>query len=76
MLLFSDIRFGDPRIEGKTARGPDSNGELAPDLRRGELVGVTCHVLTGGGVSHELPDADRRRDPQPPLGGVPIINWT
>lgn len=73
MLLFSDILLGDPRIEGRTARGPDRRGELAPDLLSGELVGVTCHVLTGGGVSHELPEADRRR-PQPPLGGVPIMN--
>lgn len=51
-----------------------------PDRLRGELVGVsfppdtgeTCHVVTGGGVSHELPDADLRRCPPP--GGVPIIN--
>lgn len=51
-----------------------------PDRLRGELVGVsfppdtgeTCQVVTGGGVSHELPDADRRRCPPP--GGVPIIN--
>jgi hypothetical protein len=52
-----------------------------PDRLRGELgvsfppeTGETCHVVTGGGVSHELPDADRRRCPPP--GGVPIINWT
>lgn len=61
MLLFSDILFGEPSIDGRTASGPDSKGELAPDLRRGELVGVTCHVLTGGGVSQELPDADLLR---------------
>jgi len=56
--------------------------ETVPDRLRGELVGVsfppetgeTCHVVTGGGVSQELPDADRRRCPPP--GGVPIINWT
>jgi len=54
--------------------------ETVPDRLRGELVGVsfppetgeTCHVVTGGGVSQELPDADRRRCPPP--GGVPIIN--
>ena len=56
--------------------------ETIPDRLRGELVGVsfppdtgeTCHVVTGGGVSQELPDADRLRCPPP--GGVPIINWT
>jgi hypothetical protein len=54
--------------------------QTVPDRLRGELVGVsfppetgeTCQVVTGGGVSHELPDADRRRCPPP--GGVPIIN--
>lgn len=46
------------------------NNKLSlPDLLNGELVGVnfppdtgdTCQVVTGGGVSQELPEAERRR---------------
>lgn len=48
------------------ARGPVNKGELTTDLLKGELVGVTVHVLTGGGVS----------DGRLPPGGVPNTNWT
>jgi hypothetical protein len=69
--------------------GKSSGEEQTPERRIGELLGVawrpdeprtaycvtgdTCQVVTGGGVPHELPEAERRR---PALGGVPIVNWT
>ena len=44
-------------------------------------MGVTCQAVTGGGVSHELPEAERRLCPaecpaEYPEGGVPMINCT
>lgn len=41
-------------------------------LREDGPVGETGHVVTGGGVSQELPDADLLRLP----GGVPKTNCT
>ena len=51
----------------------DFRNKSIPDRRKGDgAVGDTVQVVTGGGVSQELPEADLLRPP----GGVPKTNCT
>lgn len=75
-MLFSLI-FGLLKI-GTLASGPVNTGGEVPARRSGELkgiflllVGLTVHMLGGGGVSQRELEVERRL---PPPGGVPITN--